>query len=778
MTTIIGKPLDRKDARLKVTGAAQYAAEFPAQNLAYGFPVRSAIAKGRIAAIDQSAAEKADGVISVLTHKTAERINVIDPMAVAAYGTAPGETLLPLQTDEIHYVGQYIALVVAETYEQARYAAGLLKIDYETKPPAVELAKEKANGYQPEKFFGAEEVQIKRGDAETAFNAAPVKFEQTYRTPTENHHPMETHATIAIWNSRDNLTLYDATQAVKGTQAVLAQAFKLKVENVRIRSPFVGGGFGCKGLVWMHPVLAAMGARAVKRPVKIVLTRQMMQTNVGRRGETEQKIQLGADANGQLSVIKHHTDTYTTTLSEFFEPPGLMTKLLYAVPNLAITHNVARLNVGTPTPMRAPGESPGTFALESAMDELAHELKIDPVQLRLTNYAAKHPHDGREWSSNFLRECYQTGIEKFGWNKRKTQPRQTRDGRFLIGYGMATATYPGYRSPASARVRVMADGTAIVASATQDIGTGTYTVLMQVAAEYLGIPVERIKPEIGDSSLPTAPTSGGSQTVASVAPAVKQACDLIREQVLQIVANDQKSPLFNRKPAEIMFADGKIFVTGDSSKSETYAEILRRHNKPMLEACVTANVATPEAKEEPRNPAVEKSAQQNQAGAGAPPCSPFTGEQDADQKKFAFQSHGAQFAEVGVDEDLGIVRVRRFVSVQDIGKVMNEKTARSQVYSGVIYGIGMALMEETVYDPRTARPVIRTLADYHVPVNLDVPPIEVYLINKPDPHINALGARGIGEIGITGVAAAIANAVFNATGKRVRDLPLTPDKLL
>ena len=782
LATVIGKPLDRKDAPLKVTGAATYAAEFAVQNPAYAVLVESEIAKGRIRAVDTSAAKAAAGVLQIFTHLNMPKLTMPKPDALASAGTAPGENRLPLADANISYAGQHVGLVVAETYEQARHAASLVKFDYETEKPEMVIEENRSRATQPKKFFGSEDMQIKRGgDARTALANAPVKVEAKYSTPIEHHHPMEPHATVAVWENND-LTLYDATQAVVGSQKYFAAVFGLPEKNVRVVAQYLGGGFGCKGLVWGHPILAAVAARELKRPVKLVLMRQQMKTSVGHRGRTVQHFNVGADKIGKIQSIVHESDTYTSFVGDFSEPSGLTTRLLYDTPALEVVHNVIQLNYGTPTPMRAPGESPGMFAMESALDELAHELKIDPIELRVTNYAKVNPHNGKPWSSKHLDECYRTGAEKFGWQNRK-QPGKNQNGKYLIGYGMATASYPGYRSPASARVRIMSDGTAIVASATQDIGTGTYTVLMQVAAEYLGLPVERIKVEIGDSRLPVAPTSGGSQTVASVAPAVKQACEAAQKQIIALAIADKNSPLFNRKPEEIQIGDGgRIFVGNDSSRGETYFDVMKRANKPMIEGCVTAMIATPEAQNEPRNPAVKESAEntsQGQSGAGSPPCSPAKdGEANADQQKFAFQSFGAQFAEVRVDQDLGTVRVSRFVSVHDIGRVMNEKTCRSQVYSGVIYGIGMALMEETLYDHRSGRPVTRALADYHVPSHLDVPQVEVYLINKPDPHINALGARGIGEIGITGVPAAIANAVFNATGKRVRDLPITPDKLL
>ncbi len=757
----IGKPIDRKDGRLKVTGAAKYAAEFNQAKMAYAFPVRSTIAKGTITAIDAGAAEKSAGVLSVLTHKNAARLKAMNPAEQYKAGIVfLGEDLPPLQEDKVHYFGQFVACVVAETYEQARSAAALLKISYAAEKPRIDLKSELPQGYKPEKLFG-EEAQINTGKTAAVLAAAAHKIEQTYTTATENHHPMEPHASIAVWEAADKLTIYDATQGVLVTRAIAAYFLNLKPENVRVLSPFVGGGFGSKG-AWLHLVLAAMAARVVRRPVKLAVTRQMMTTNVGRRSETIQKIALGAGVDGRLAAIRHESETYTN-LSEFFEPSGLQTKVLYAAPIREITYKVAKLNVGTPTFMRAPGETPGTFALESAMDELAYEMKIDPLEFRVSNHTAVDPMSKHPYSSEYLLECYRIGAEKFGWSQRKLQPRQTRSGRNLIGYGMATATYPAGRSSATVRVSMMINGDVKVMTAAADIGTGTYTVIAQTAADALGLPVHRIAVELGDSNLPTAPFAGGSQTTASVHPAVLAACEMLRESLMGLATTDAKSKLSGRKPEEIVYGDAKFLVKGDSSISDSYADIMRRNSKVMMEACTTAKPIT-------------------DGGLGSPvaPCmvAPTDSEENSDAKKYSFHSFGAQFAEVWVDEDLGTIRVKRFVSVQDVGRIMNEKTARSQVIGGVIFGLGAALMEATEYDKRFANPVTRTLADYHVPVNLDVPEIDVHFINKPDPHISRIGARGIGEIGITGVSAAVANAVFNATGKRLRDLPLTPDKLL
>ncbi len=572
---------------------------------------------------------------------------------------------------------------------------------------------------------------------------------------------MEPHATVAVWDGADKLTLYEATQGVMLTRTTAAYFFNLKPENVRIMSPFLGGGFGCKGTFTPY-LLATMGAQVVKRPVNLAITRQMMQTNVGRRSETNQKVALGTDANGKLTVIRHHSDSYNN-LTQFFEPSGNQTKVLYAAPVREITYRVAKLDIGAPTFMRAPGEASGTFALESAMDEMAYELKIDPLEFRVMNHTAVDPLEKHPYSSEHLLECYKTDAEKFGWSQRKMQPRNMRSGKNLIGYGMATATYPAGRSQGSARIQMVANGDVKVMCATQDIGTGTYTVMTQTAADALGVPVERITVQLGDSSLPPGPLSAGSQTTASIHPAILAAGEMLRQSLMKLAIADGKSKLNNRGVEEIEFADAKFFVKNDKSKADSYADIMRRNDKTMMEACSTVLPVSGSGLTIP----------------GAP-CQPANVPADAnsDVKKYSFHSFGAQFVEVWVDEDFGTVRVKRVVSVQDIGRIMNEKTARSQIIGGVIFGIGQALMEETGFDKRWANPVTRILADYHVPVNLDVPVIDVHFIGKPDPHISSIGARGVGEIGRVGVAAAIANAVFSATGKRLRDLPLTPDKII
>ncbi|GAA6621035.1 xanthine dehydrogenase family protein molybdopterin-binding subunit [Scytonema sp. NUACC26] len=756
---VVGKPINRVDGRLKVMGAARYSAEFPFENLAHAVLLQSTIAKGRIVNINTTDAENAYGVLCVITHLNAPKLNEFEggnPLK-----GKPGEKFVPLQSDQVYYDGQNIGIVVAETLEQAKHAASLVTVTYEEEQPTIEIEQGLSQAYQPSDFFG-EELQVQRGDVKTAIAEADVTVEATYTTPIEHHNPMEPSASTAVWDG-DCLTIYDATQWVFGTQQVVAYALGIKCENVRIISHFVGGGFGCKGWTWWHSILAAIAARKTGRPVKLVLTRQQTFTSCGHRPRTIQQIVLGAKPNGELTAIQHITTSQTSEVDEHVEPCGLTTRILYASPNLEVKHNLVQVNTGTPTAMRAPGEAPCTFALESAMDELAYALEIDPVQLRLINHADVNPQTGKPWSSKYLKDCYRMGAERFGWSRRNPTPGSMRDGDELIGWGMATATYPGYRSPASAKAQLFADGRAVVSSATHDIGTGTYTVMTQIAADVLGLPVERIEFKLGDSSMPNAPLAGGSQSAASVGPAVAGAAEAVRNRAIELAIGDRTSPLYGVAQADVATANGRVFLKGDSSRGETYAEILQRNNLPALEIEATANTASMETQQEARNPAVRICAGKDE---------------NADLQQYAFQSFGAQFVEVRVNPRLGRVRVSRVVSAIDVGRILNYKTARSQIMGGVIFGIGMALMEETVLDPQSGRLVVRNLADYHVPVHADIGKIEVLFADKPDPHISSLGIRGVGEIGITGVAGAIANAIYHATGKRIRDLPITPDKLL
>ncbi len=717
----VGQPIDRVDGRRKITGTARYAAELRPPRLAHAVLVQSTIAKGRIVAIDAAAARRAPGVIEILSHQNALKLQKAPggPKSKPTASGKLGDDRLPFSDDVIHYAGQHVALVVAETLDQARHAASLVKVRYQAEKPALEIADAASTAYFPEKSFG-QDLQHHRGDVDAALAASGVlKVQQTYTTPVETNNPMEPSATVAFWEG-DRLTVSDATQAVIGTRGVLSQAFGVPKENVRVLCPFTGGGFGCKGFQWPHTLLAAMAAKMTGRPVQLNLTRQQMFTSVGHRPPTVQTMTLAARRDGTLTAIRHDTLQPTAITTEFIEPCGTTTsKLLYACENVSTPHRLVRVNVAPPTPMRAPGDSPGSFALESAMDELAYALGIDPLELRLRNHADRDMGEGKPWSSKHLKECYQRGAETFGWSKRSLKPRSMKDGDLLVGWGMATALYPGNRRPASARIRYSADGRALVQAATQDLGTGSYTVFTQVAADALGLPVERVTFELGDSDFPEAPVSGGSNTAASVSEAVLQAAAALK--------------------AKLAAAAG---TAAGADPSLPLADLLARSGLPAVEA--RADVKP----------------------------------EDEKTKPYSIHSWGAQFCEVKIDPLLPRVQVTRWVSVIDVGRILNPKMSRSQVMGGVTMGIGMALMEETIYDPRTGLPVTDSFQDYLIPVNADVPPVEVELLDHPDPVINTLGCRGVGEIGITGVAAAIANAVFHATGRRVRDLPITPDKLL
>jgi xanthine dehydrogenase YagR molybdenum-binding subunit len=737
---VTGKPLDRVDGRLKVTGAAHYSAEIPMQNIAYAALIGSTIARGSIKSIDTSVAEKSPGVLAILTHLNAPKFVKLSTFAT---GGAGAENRIPLTDGTIYHSGQYIGVVIADTFEQATHAAHLVRVSYEEKPPITDIESQRERAILPKGKVGfTKEADTMRGDIEQGLAQAEVRIEQTYITPTEHHNPMEPHATTAVWEG-DKLTVYDATQYTFGVRKSLADGFGIPEENVRVVCHFIGGAFGCKGTMWSHVPLAALAARSVQRPVKLVLTRQQMFTGVGHRAETEQKITLGATKDGRLTALAHKGISHTCeeALGEFVEPFTVATHMLYACPNLQTSQRIVRLNKGQPTFMRAPGETPGTYALEAALDELAYAVKLDPIELRLRNHADIDPDNNRPWSSKSLKECYQLGAEKFGWARRNPEPRSMRDGRYLIGMGMATATYPVYRFGASAIARMMQDGSVVVQSGSHEMGTGTATVMAQLAADALGMPFEQVRFELGDTKMPRAPVSGGSATVASVGTAVEGATKAVRAKVLEMAREDKRSPFYNIAETDIAIQDGKILHKTDATKSETYADILKRQNMPQVEASFDAKF-------------------------------------DEANNKFSMHSFGAQFAEVRIDPDLGEVRVTRFVGAFGTGRIMNYKTARSQMLGGIVMGIGMALHEETITDLQTGRIVNANLGEYHVPVNADIPAIEPYFVEEIDPHVNPMGAKGVGEISITGVAAAVANAVYHATGKRIRDLPITPDKLL
>ena len=731
MTAGIGAPLDRVDGRLKVTGAAKYSAEWPMPGVAYGFLVLSTIANGRIRDINASRALREPGVFAVMTHRNAPRLNTDDEKA--GNDKAP----MVLQTDTIAYDRQPVAVVLADTFERAQHAASLVAVRYDAVRPQTTFAM--GEPYKPKAVHG-KDADTQRGDPASAFAAAAIRVDNVYTTPQEHHNPMEPHATIARWDG-DSLTVYDATQGVFGARTRLAGMFDLPPENVRVIAKFIGGGFGGKGSAWPHTILAAMAAKMIGRPVKIAVWRPQMWGSVGYRSPTIQRVALGANADGTLVSTIHEVHSQTSQIDEFVEPSGVLTTMLYTSPALLVTHRVTKLNVGTPTYMRAPGESSGSFALESAMDELAYAAQLDPIELRLRNYTESDPDAKLPFSSKSLRECYRAGADAFGWSRRTPKPGSMREGGLLVGIGMASATYPTNRSAASALARIDAQGNAIVQSGGVDIGTGSYTAFSQVAAEALGMPVERIAFGQGDTRMPQAPNAGGSQLTASVGSAVKLAALDARTKVAQLAIADSQSPLAGAGLDTIGAADARLFLKADPSRGETYAAIIARNGGTPVEGRADAK------------PGDEK-------------------------KRYSMHAFGAQFAEVRVDPELGMVRVVRQLGAFASGRIVNAKLARSQYIGGMTFGLGMALLEETRRDARSGRVMNANLSEYLLPVHADVPATEAILVEEVDPHVNEIGVKGIGEIGIVGAAAAIANAVYHATGKRIRDLPITPDKLL
>ncbi|MEW9584808.1 xanthine dehydrogenase family protein molybdopterin-binding subunit [Paraburkholderia sp. DGU8] len=733
---LIGQPVDRVDGLLKVTGEARYAAEFPEARLAHAVLVTSTIARGTIASIDASRAQTVPGVLLVMTYQNAPRLPNGGKPALAP---PAGRRLSLLQDNQVHYNNEPIAVVVADTLEHATDAAHRLRVVYQRGAATVDFAQAKPNAHAPDKPQGRQ-TDTQRGSFEDGLQNGAVHVSATYTTPIEHHNPMEPHATMARWDG-PHLTLYDSTQGVSNAAQAVAKVFGIAPGDVRVISPFLGGGFGCKGSSWSHVSLCAMAAKQTGRPVRLVLERPQMFGPVGARPHTEQHFTIAARHDGTLTAMRHDSFSNTSMIEDWTETCCMVTRMLYAVPNQVTTHRLVPLNLGTPTYMRAPGETTGSFALESAMDELAAALNMDPLALRLKNYAEFDPQENKPWSGKSLRECYQIGAQKFGWARRPAAPRSMRDGNTLIGMGMATVTYPANRSEASAIARILPDGTAMVASGTQDIGTGTYTVMTQVAADALGFPPEKIHFALGDSTLPRAPGSGGSQSAASVSPAVRDAASQARSRLIALALADPASPVHGLALDDITVDNGWVVSRTQPGKRDPAAAIIARSGGQPIEATSTV-------------------------------------EPGSEKHTYSFHSFGAVFVEVHVDADLGTIRVPRVVAVYDVGRVLNQKTARSQLMGGIVWGVGAALQEESTLDTRYGRFTNANLAEYHVPVNADIASLDITFLDRPDPYINSLGVRGIGEIGITGVPAAIANAVYHATGVRVRDLPITLDKVM
>ena len=740
MTSYIGTATSRVDGRAKVTGTAKYAAEFNTVGLVHASVISSTIAKGRIVRIDVSEALAVEGVIEVLTHLNRP------PMASAdsAYkdDVAPeGSPLRPLYDDRVHFNGQPVALVVAEEPESARFAASLVRVEYGQQPHVTDLDRQRNAAALVSPANPAENPLApprSRGNAEQAFAAAEVRHLGKYYVPIEHHNPMELYASTVVFGADGKLTIYDKTQGVQNVQRYLCSVLGMASDDVRILSPFVGGAFGSGLRPQYQAVLAALAARALKRSVRLVLTRQQMYA-LGYRPAMIQKIELGATAGGTLDAITHEAVTVTSQYEDFHRQETGWSGLLYKCDNATYAHSLARLDLATPCDMRGPSAATAVYALECAMDELAVALKLDPLELRLRCHSDRDQHSDRPYSSKSLRDCYRQGAEAFGWDRRNPEPRSMRDGAELVGWGMATGVWEALQVPVAVRIVLTANGQAEVSCATSDIGTGTYTIMAQVAADMLGLPLDSITIRLGNSALPQSPVEGGSWIAASVSNGIVTTSDAVREELLRLARQIPSSPLADATPSDVVLADGKLVSTRDPARAVSLADVMRHGGVDRVEQEKTTTFD--------------------------------------DDGSLAHNTHSAVFAEVRVDEELDVIRVTRVVSAVAAGHILNTKTARSQIMGGVVWGIGMALHEETLIDHRFGRIMNANIAEYHVPVNADVHDIEVLFVDEPDASINPLGIKGLGEIGIVGVAAAIANAIYHATGTRVRDLPITLDKL-
>lgn len=731
----VGKPVSRIDGPLKVAGAATFAAEFPMAGLAYAAVAYSTIAKGRILELDTTEAQASPGVALVMTFRNAPKLNP-PPVFMSAEKAGAGDSLPVMQDDRIHWNGQPIAVVLAETQEQADHAKSLIRVSYEVEAALTSFSEARAKGCSPAQFMG-EPLHHEIGDADKALEAAAVKVDATYTTPRHNHNPIELHVVTLKWEG-DTLRIHDTQQAVAHAAYTLAEVFGIEEKAVVVTSPYVGGGFGSKTL-WQHHVLAAAAARLARRPVRLVLSREGVYRIVGGRSLTEQRVALGADGDGKLTSLIHAGVTAKTAHNAMPEPFILPTRSAYAATTMRLDVQQVELDMVSNTFMRAPGEAVGTFALECAMDELAEKLGLDPIELRLRNEPDRDPLTGLPFSSRHLVDAWRAGAQQFGWDKRSVTPGSRREGDWLIGLGCATATYPYYRMPGgAARITLTREGLATIEIAAHEMGMGTATVHTQVAADRLGLPMDSITFKYADSTLPGVVLAGGSQQTAAVGASVIAAHRALVEELIKLAGNN--SPLAGLKPDDVAGRDGGLCKLDAPDRHEPYASILGR-------------------------------AQRDQINVEATPSMPF------EMQHWSMHSHGAMFCEVRVNAITGEPRVSRFLGYFDCGRILNPKTAASQFRGGIIMGLGLALLEETLFDERNGRIMNPSLSEYHVPVHADVPEIDVAWTDIPDPH-TPMGARGIGEIGITGVSAAVANAIHNATGKRIRDLPISLDKLL
>jgi xanthine dehydrogenase YagR molybdenum-binding subunit len=732
----IGQPLTRRDGVLKVTGGARYAADQHPPGMLYAVLAVSSIARGRVAFLDVAAAKAYPGVVEVIT-----------PANRPALAQDPDERsdlftfrLDLLQSDRVRYANQPIAMVIAETLEAAAQGAALLVPRYEIEPAQIGL--DATASFVPPAVGPGFPAEVHRGDIEAGLASASKKIAVSYETPAQYHNPMEPHAIVAVWDG-DVLSIDTPSQGLALAQGRLASLFGISPDNIHIRSPFLGGGFGCKGFITGPQVLGAIAARAVGKPVKLVLGREQMFGPVGHRAPTRQTLRLGTNQDGKLIALDHRTKTMSSTFDDFFEPASGISHALYASAAIATSHEAVRNDVGTPMFMRAPGEATGSIALESAIDEMAQACGVDPLAFRLKNYAEVEPISGKPFSSKALRECYRQGAERFGWEGRPLAPRQMRDrDGLLVGWGVGTAVFPALMFAGHAKAVVRRDGSGVMETGAHDMGQGAGTALAQIAADALGLDLDRLEFRSGSSDLPDAGIAGGSSHTATAGMAIHNAGADVIGRLAELATNDHRSPLFGAGNAGVIARGGRLFRRDDESRSESYADILGRAGLAQIEGHGTS------------------------AADGVA------------QSSYAMYAHGAVFAEVRVDPDLGQIRATRVIGAFAAGRIINPRMVRSQLCGGMIWGISFALHEQAMMDPRSGRPMNANLAEYHIPVNADVPSLEAILVEEHDPHVNALGIKGVGEIGITGTAGAVANAVWHATGLRVRHFPITLDRLI
>ncbi|CDX23673.1 putative oxidoreductase with molybdenum-binding domain [Mesorhizobium sp. ORS 3324] len=746
----VGGRLSRVDGPAKITGAAHYAFEQRLEGLTHAVLVGATIAAGKVTAIDTRAAETAPGVLAVLTPDTIMALKTASDW----FGTPPPDRPYCPLAREVTFSGQHVAAVVAETFEQAVAAAALVKVWYDETPAIVDLSDGNAGD-----GIAIDAMTKEWGDAEAAFAEAPVRVCAAYNTPREFQVAMEPHGLIARWQG-DQLTIWEPSQWLDGMARTYAEWFGIPFENVRLVSPYIGGGFGSKALALAHSAVAAAAARMLGRPVKLVLTRPQNFTSYGGRAATRQTVAIGADRQGKIQSIVHRGVNETAVDGMWVEPLGSVTSIMYATPNFSSKQNVVRVNTVVPGAKRAPGENPSAFGIECAIDELAYELGLDPLEIRLINYAERDPHAKKAWSTRQLREAFATGAEAFGWAKRSREPRSMRDGHQLVGWGVAAGTYPVRRAYGEAMVKLLSDGSAEVESSSIDMGQGTYTILAQTAAETLGVPVEKVSVKLGDSRLARAGVTGGSRLAGVMTGAVYKAAGQALDELIGLALSDPRSPFHGLQANTLVVKDGRIASPRGDGPELSVAELMGMLGCEKIEA---------------KGDTVPASFTREQRYNNYTTIAMALPHTEGDYSRHSWCAH---FVEVRVDEDFGTVRVSRVVSALDSGRLYNPKLAESQWKGGIIMGIGQALLEEGIVDRRHGRIVNGNLADYMLPTNADIPDIQTISVGIPDPHSSALGGKGVGELGIVGVAPAIANAVFHATGKRVRDLPITLEKLI